>query len=178
MGNAHQMIHTPYYGRCGFYNFPGMLTLGQGGQTLGMYRVQMFLWAIFGSPLVIGADIRNLSADYMQLITAPEVLQINADPDCTQGSLVASLDAGELWIRPLSGARFAAVMLNKSPSHPVNVTVWFTHAHLRSSFYPADVGKEVRVRDAWLQRDVGSFDTSFTRTIAPQDASIFLLTPM
>lgn len=42
-----------------------------------------------------------------------EVLAIQADPDCVQGSLVAAPDATETWIRPLHDGSFAVVLLNK-----------------------------------------------------------------
>jgi hypothetical protein len=38
-----------------------------------MYRCQMFIWAVLGSPLLIGADIRSLDNVSLALLTAPEV---------------------------------------------------------------------------------------------------------
>lgn len=66
---------------------PDMLTLGQGGQTEGQYRAQFFLYAVLGAPLIMGCDVRAMSNFTENLATAPEVLAVQADPDCVQGSL-------------------------------------------------------------------------------------------
>jgi hypothetical protein len=69
---------------------PDMLSVGQGAQTQAQYRAQMLLWSVLGAPLILGADIRKLDAFTTALVTATEVLAVNADPDCVQGSLLRS----------------------------------------------------------------------------------------
>lgn len=38
------------------------------------------------APLVIGCDIRNISKEYLDILTAPEVIAVNQDPLGAQGS--------------------------------------------------------------------------------------------
>ena len=66
------------------------------------YRAQMLLWSVLGAPLILGADIRKIDNFTKALITAPEVLAVNADPDCVQGSLLRSRGSYEVWGKPLS----------------------------------------------------------------------------
>lgn len=169
-----QAMHVNMYQSCGFYSYPGMLTVGQGAQRLSQYRVQFFLWAILASPLILGNDIRNMTQDVVDLLTAPEVLAIDQDTDCTQGSLVSAIGATELWVRPLAGARFAAVMVNKDPVYAQNVTLYMNNHLSSGSFFPAVVNT-AHVRDVWNRVDVGVVSDTFTRQVPPMDAQIFLL---
>lgn len=61
LSNAHNQIRTAEYQTCGGWNMPDMLTVGQGGQSVGQYRAMMSLWSILGAPLIAGNDIRNMS---------------------------------------------------------------------------------------------------------------------
>jgi alpha-galactosidase len=47
--------------KCGAFNTPDMLTIGQGGQTQSEYRAQMFLWSVLGAPLIMGYDYLSSS---------------------------------------------------------------------------------------------------------------------
>jgi len=42
-----------------------------------------------------------MSEDTIALVTNPEVLAVDQDSDCAQGSLVRFDDATETWIKPL-----------------------------------------------------------------------------
>ena len=76
LNNLHSMATgTTYYGQdCTFFNFPDMLQVGGGAQTLAQYRAQFLLWAVLGTPLILGADLTRLSPAELALVTAPEVL--------------------------------------------------------------------------------------------------------
>lgn len=51
-----------------------------------------------------------------------EILSINQDSDCTQGSLADASGATETWIKPISSGDFCVVVLNKD-TVPRNITV-------------------------------------------------------
>jgi alpha-galactosidase len=67
--NAHNQIRVAEYQSCGTFNTPDMLTIGQGGQSFAEYRTQFYLWAVLGAPLILGADLRNLTARELDLVT-------------------------------------------------------------------------------------------------------------
>jgi alpha-galactosidase len=123
LNNLHSTINLPTYQSAKYFNMPDMLSVGQGRQTQPQYRAQMLLWSVMGAPLILGAvreplpvphlrdhcdwrvfllsplwqDIRKLDAFTLKLVTAPEVLAVNADADCVQGSLLRSRGSYEIW---------------------------------------------------------------------------------
>lgn len=123
------------YQQCGAYNMPDMVTIGQGNEKAGMYRAQMFLWAVLGSPILIGADIRSLDNTSLALLTSVEVLAVNQDSECVQGSLVRHEQGGEVWIKPLSDGTFAGVLFNTA-LQPLSITVILNDDNENGDFYP------------------------------------------
>ena len=71
----------------------------------------------------MGNDIRTTDNWTVELLTSPEVLAVNQDADCVQGSMARALDATETWIKPLHDGTFAVVLLNKG-SQATNASVF------------------------------------------------------
>jgi len=176
MDNLHQQIGLSMYQQCGAFNTPDMLTVGQGGQTQGQYRAQMFLWSILGAPLLLGNDIRKMDNFTLTLLTAKEVLQIDQDPQCVEGSLVRVQHGHEVWMKPLSDGSFAAALLNTLHS-PQNVSIILDKKRNGGDLWPAVVSK-VLIRDIWNQQDLGTFIDSFSIEVQPEDAVILKITPI
>lgn len=57
----------------------GVGNVGLGGCTDEEYRTHFSAWAIFGSPLMIGCDIRKLDDEAYKILTNRDVLAINQD---------------------------------------------------------------------------------------------------
>ena len=51
-------------------------------------RSHFALWSLFKSPLFIGADLRSLSSEAKQILTAGEVIAVNQDALGVAGDLV------------------------------------------------------------------------------------------
>lgn len=100
------------------------------------------------------------------LLTAPEVLEINADADCVQGSFIRGESSVEVWIRPLAATSppaggapagspsFAVVMLNKDPDVPRQASLYVQRPDHwpGTDFFPAMHGwsnTTVAVRDVY-----------------------------
>ncbi len=66
-----------------------MLEIGNGGMTDTEYVTHFSLWAITKAPLIIGSDVRNISAAIISILTNPEVIAVNQDPLGIQGKKVA-----------------------------------------------------------------------------------------
>ena len=75
------------FGGIGCFNDMDMLVVGMhgvgnvglGGCTDEEYRTHFSAWAIFGSPLMIGCDIRKLDDEAYKILTNRDVLAINQD---------------------------------------------------------------------------------------------------
>jgi alpha-galactosidase len=177
--NAHNQVRIAEYQTCGHFNMPGMLTVGQGAQTLGQYRAQFFLWAVLGAPLILGNDIRQISDAHLQILTASEILKVNQDSDCIQGSQARDVGSAETWIKPLSDGSFAVVLLNKGEAK-TKLLVHFNDDGLGwgqgSDFFPADFDS-AHVRDLYAQSDLGTFSDHFKADVPGNDAMIVKITP-
>ncbi|ELR23774.1 Alpha-galactosidase, partial [Acanthamoeba castellanii str. Neff] len=68
------------YAGPGGFNDPDMLEVGNKGLTHTEQKSHFSLWALAKAPLLIGCDIRNLSREVFEILTAPEVIAINQDP--------------------------------------------------------------------------------------------------
>ena len=72
------------------YNDLDMLTVGMNGKGYVAqmsaaqkkeYLMQFVMWAYFGSPLIIGADVRNIDEDSKNILLNKEIISINQDPE-------------------------------------------------------------------------------------------------
>jgi alpha-galactosidase len=73
---------APYVdrGQCGGWNDLDMLEVGLGGMTDEEYKAHFSMWAAIKSPLLIGADLRELSAQTLSILNNPAVIAVNQDP--------------------------------------------------------------------------------------------------
>lgn len=73
---------APYVdrGQPGGWNDLDMLEVGNGGMTDDEYKAHFSMWAAIKSPLVMGNDLRTLSAKALTILNNPAVIAINQDP--------------------------------------------------------------------------------------------------
>jgi len=142
-------------------------TLHCPGQTDNEYRTEFSLYAISGSPILIGTDIRNFTAVMTSLILNPEVLQVNQDYTSTPGDVTAVCGGkNQVWVRKLSDGRIAVAIPNYS-DQPASISVCFN-----------DIGgsSRMQVRDLWQRKDMGVFNAQYTVQVAVHDTVFVTLT--
>lgn len=102
----------PEAAKPGHWNDPDYL-----GPELGMtpaeFQAQLSMWSMVAAPLIIGSDVRKLSASSIQALTNPEILAIDQDPAGIQGTLLADEGSGQVWVKPLSNGDRAVALLNR-----------------------------------------------------------------
>lgn len=89
---ARKEVREMEYQHRGCYNDMDMLIVGMngkgnvgiGGCTFEEYKTHFSLWAMMGSPLMIGCDIRNMTDETKTILMNKDVIAINADPLCAQ----------------------------------------------------------------------------------------------
>lgn len=115
----------------------------------------------------------------IDLVTSEQVLAVNQDPQCVQGSMVRSDGPCETWIKPLSDGSFAVLLLNKA-TFAANATVYFDNGgELWGSgvdFFPA-IFDEMLVHDLGTGTDLGIYSSTFTATVPSHDALLFKMLP-
>jgi alpha-galactosidase len=57
-----------------------MLEVGQGGMTDEEYKAHFALWAALKSPLFLGNDLREMTADALTIINNPAIIALSQDP--------------------------------------------------------------------------------------------------
>jgi alpha-N-acetylgalactosaminidase len=71
---AHNKINGP-----GYFADADMLTAGAGGLSTVEETMQMVMWALFNSPLVMSNDLPNIDAASKKLLLNTEIIAINQD---------------------------------------------------------------------------------------------------
>jgi alpha-galactosidase len=139
-----------------------MLEVGNGGMTDDEYKLHFSMWALNSSPLIIGTDIRSLSASSLSIYSNPAVLALNQDPSVQAAQrhwrfYVNDTDEygmGEisLWTRVLNNSDVVVALVNAgNHSREMNATlaeVWFDSGAERSSAARASYD----VYDLWANR--------------------------
>lgn len=86
------------------------------GMTDEEFRSQLTLWAVAAAPLVVGSDVRKLSATTISMLTDPDVLAINQDKAAVQAVRVGAAGTTETWVKRLADGSRAVVLLNRGDS--------------------------------------------------------------
>lgn len=124
----------------GHWNDPDYL-----GPELGMtpaeFQAQLSMWSMVAAPLIIGSDVRTLSAASLQMLTNPEILAIDQDPAGIQGTVLASQGSGQVWVKPLANGDRAVALLNRGTT-PVTLSTTAGAVGL-------PVASSYNLRDVW-----------------------------
>jgi hypothetical protein len=167
LSNFDQGIH-PEAQHTGYYNDPDMMVLGMPGLTEAQNRVHMSLWAISGAPLIVGADLVNLSPAVLALLTKSSVLAVDQDPAALQAVKVAEPAPGlQVWSKPLAEAGGRAVLLLNRTGSDQSISIRWTDLQLQSS--------TPRITDAWTGEQLNGSDDSYQTSVSAGDAKMLLV---
>jgi len=147
----------------GHWNDPDMLQVGN-LETDIENRTHFSLWCILSAPLMAGNDLRSMSDKTRDILTAPEVLEVNQDPRGVQGYKVYDDGDREIYNKPLHDGTTAVLLLNKN-TEPADITVTWDMIGLS--------GRQ-KVRDLWRRKDLGRYLESFTAENLPQHGHMLL----
>ncbi len=168
LSNFDQGIH-PEAQHTGFYNDPDMMVVGMPGLSEVQNRVHMSLWAISGAPLIEGADLTRLSKATTEILTNPEVIAVDQDSLGLQAIMVAQPAKGvQVWAKPLAHHGEHAVLLLNRTAAPAQISVTWSEVGLEPS-------STATVRDLWAHKDLGSYRSGYTATVAANDAALLVI---
>jgi alpha-galactosidase len=137
----------PYAGP-GHWNDPDMLEVGNGDLTTVESKTHFAMWAMLAAPLMAGNDLRVMSDEVREILTARELVALDQDALGRQARPVRG-DADEaVWHREVSGSALAVALLNRSTKARLIRVV--------SEELGIEARTKVRVRDLWTgeERDV------------------------
>ncbi|KAF7133540.1 hypothetical protein RHSIM_Rhsim09G0184800 [Rhododendron simsii] len=163
---------APYAGPGG-WNDPDMLEVGNGGMTYHEYRAHFSIWALMKAPLLIGCDVRNMTAEAFEILSNEEVIAVNQDSLGVQGRKVhvAGTDGcRQVWAGPLTDQRLAVALWNRC-SKAANITAAWGTLGLESS-------TSVSVRDLWKHDDIlEDAVASFSARVEAHGCEMYVFTP-
>ena len=165
------------YSGPGHWNDPDMLEVGNTNLTECENRAHFSMWCMLSAPLMAGNDLRTMSDADREILTHQEIIAL--DQDSLGISAFKFVDYGEreVWIKPLQNDEFAICFLNRGESEwEVNYPLqrdWLPDPDMDWNVYRIDA--DLKVRDIWKQKDLGTAATPYTGTVGPHDVTLLKL---
>jgi len=179
----HEQFDILHYNGQGCFNDMDMLVVGMNGKgnvgitpsSFTQYRTHFTMWALFGSPLMIGCDIRSADAETLNLLKNREVLAINQDPAYRQPFMVGGFQNWHVgndqdhftFAKLLEGGDIAIGMFNLSDD-PANIFFHLTELGLTRG-----CGVKLAMKELWSGEETESRAGMFTTTIGKHDCRIY-----
>ena len=156
MNNIHANDRMRSIAKPGNFNDADMLQVGNVGLTHDEEVAHFSLWAIAGSPLLVGTDIVHIDPAALAILTNKAVIEVNQDlgldgrlqgyhvSQATGCAASAGSSGCELWLKPMSdGKRIAVILLNLDASSPFDLTFNVTELNVTAS-------APLSVTDLWI----------------------------
>ncbi|HHU44002.1 MAG: glycoside hydrolase family 27 protein [Bacillota bacterium] len=105
-------IKLSKYSVQGGWNDPDMLEVGNGNLTLEQNKSHFSLWCMMNAPLILGNDLRDISANILKIVTNQNLISINQDSLATAAKRIKKSSVDTL-IKPLSDG-YALCFFNKT----------------------------------------------------------------
>jgi len=172
------------FARPGGWNDPDMLIgtdpSAAAHLTPDQSRTMFSLWAVMSAPLLIGSNIRNLNTWDLQTYSNAEVIAVSQDVAGLQGMRLAggnlrqgtSLSTFNVWGKKLNDGSWALHFLNNK--NTVDDVTCDSACIGKLGFGTSD---QLRVRDLWQHKDIGTIPANGNYTIrnlAPSGGSVTL----
>lgn len=157
------------YAQPGAWNDPDILLTGTGLLTVPQERAQFSLWSMMAAPLLVGGDVRTMSAATASIVMNREVIAIDQDTAGLQGVRIADRAGGQVWLRSLVDGSHAVLFLN-TRSRPATLGMSVSRAGLTQQPYT--------VRDLWGHRSWTSSAPMIRARVGPDDVAMFRISAL
>ena len=175
-GSVVQILDNSFLGQSSSYpqhwSDLDFLEVGVHNLTLDESESQFSLWALVGSPLLLGNDVLKMNGKDVasQVVTNNEVIAVDQDPLVIQGTRMVNDTAKntEIWVKPLAAGRYAIVMLNKNTNKSV---------HMKAVWSKLGIADDEAVRDLWAHKDMGTHMMSYSAEVKPGGVVMIIASP-
>ena len=163
----------------GCFNDMDMLIVGMRGKgnvavagcTDEEYRTHFSLWAMLGSPLMIGCDIRDMDDVTKEILLNKEIIEINQDSAYRQPFQCGHHwwhDVVKVWAKFLDNGDIAIGIFNLG-DHPADPFISLDTLGINRA-----TGKALAFRDLWKHEELGVFTDIFrTDFIQPHECRMY-----
>ncbi|UUL84152.1 NPCBM/NEW2 domain-containing protein [Sphingomonas qomolangmaensis] len=165
--NLDTAITRPLYAHPGSWNDADMLYVGTGdfdADHLTEARSHFSLWAMINSPLIIGYDLRKLTAAQRTIFGNAQIVALNQDPAGNQAVIAYQSEDVQFLVKTLADGGKAVALFNRS-AEPAEVHL--TAAQLK---YREDA--PVALTDLWSGKR-SSFTGEQAFKLAPHETLVF-----
>lgn len=165
------------YGGKGCFNDMDMLVVGMYGKgNVGLeglndtqYKTHFSIWALLGSPLMIGCDIRNMNEETLKILTNKELIKINQDEDCRQVFKLTNIWDGNVkaYAKNLENGDIALGFFNLGSAAAI------VRVNLDELGLPESTGKTLCMRNVWEDETVTVKNGTIIHDIQPFDCLVY-----
>ena len=166
------------YNKPGWWADPDMMIVGQqysfGSDhpsylTPNEQYTHVSLWAMVGSPLLIGCDLTKLDAFTRNLLANDAVIAISQDRLGKTARRIRHVDSESVWVRPLADGAKAVALVNRYP----------IAREIKVSFVELGLGDgEHYVKDVWRQACEGKHSGEYVVTVPPHATKLIYTKPV
>lgn len=171
----------------GGWNYPGSLEIGNSrrgtGLTPAQARAHFSLWSITSSPLILGNDVRNISADDLAVVSNIDAIFVNQAwagfaGDLLNYSLYPPANASKVnitqvprqsvWWKPLPNKSAAAVLFNSGGGTAAAPISFKFHELAWAGVDALGSGKGCKVKSVWSDGKgrEGRYDSGFAANVS------------
>ena len=159
-GNLNQVVGKENYAGKGHWNDPDNLIVAyprNNKQTFEEQKAQFSFWSLVAAPLMLSADVRNMTVETKMIVLNKEVIAISQDKAGNQGVRIKADKNQELWMKILEDGSKAVILFNKND------------AVSQVSFSLSDINESgiVNARDLWKHANIGEIKGTYTVKAAP-----------
>jgi len=126
------------------------------------------LWAMVGSPLLIGCDLTTMDAFTKSLLMNDEVIAVSQDRLGKTAKRIRHTAAESVWTRPLVNGFTAVALVNRYP---------FAR-EIKVSFEELGKSGECWVKDLWTQKCEGKHSGFYVATVPAHATKLFKMRPV
>jgi alpha-galactosidase len=127
----------------------------------------MSLWALVGSPLMLGSNLTDLDEWTLSLVTNDEVIAVDQDSRAWPARRVEQSKGTEVWVRSLKDGSTAVGLFNRCEA-PATVELIWPAAGFN--------GKQI-LRNLWQHKDIGAFDETYSMEVPAHGAVLLRAIP-
>lgn len=163
--NIEQVVGKENYAGNGHWNDPDNLIVDyprNNKQTYEEQKAQFSLWAVVSAPLILGTDVRRMSAEIKAILMNKDIIAVDQDAATKPGSRVLSDDKMEVWVKQLNDGSKAVVLYNKQDAE----------ADLTLNLKDIGVAEKVKARNLWSHKNIGTLNGSYTAKVAPHGVTM------
>lgn len=164
------------YAKPGHVNDPDMLEVGNGKLTFDENKAHFTLWCMMAAPLVLGNDIRKLSADttanrqILDIVTNKSLILIDQDSLVKPAKIIERQGLVDIIARPLNNGDTAICFFNKSRSpKPVSFELDSLKEEEYLAFNRSSTGYQIH--NLWS--DERSHNTAINVTVQPHGVEVY-----